>query len=182
MAIQNTETSSTSNKHARLVASSGAEVDNPVASTHCAGGDEAESAFINGGTYCWVCYSSNQLASWCSHTKEDTEFQKARNRIYKPRFGRQGDHRRQMQEPASRQFPPTLKFSNSSGQFNKRKHYRRNTPYTPQQGSRSNNSYQNPQPTVRLTLLLARNLHIAIAALSKKADDWASRRRSLWMQ
>lgn len=74
MAIQNIRTQSTPDEHVWSMASSEVQGVSDNALDHLRSGDETGLIFLDDGTYCQACYSSNHVTSTCRHFKTDTQF------------------------------------------------------------------------------------------------------------
>lgn len=110
---------------------------------------ESDSLFMDSGTYCRACHSSNHATSKCRHLKKHIQFVESGNRNYEARFGMERDHRRQTQYPAGHYYPPPPTCQSPPRTFKKNFYNEgRNKRCGPRHGPGSNRSYSNA-PTHR---------------------------------
>lgn len=138
---------------------------------------------MDSDAYCKVYYSTNHVTTELRNLWQDTQFVRARNKNHEAKFGKRGDHRRQIQYPSSRDLPPSPKLPVPHQTFNNNNVNRRcNTVYLSSQAPELIGHNQIPQLTVQKTLHISPDHHHTVVSLSHRNSDWASRNGTLWMR
>lgn len=91
IALKNTGTLSTSDKHEFSAEKIFAQVVNPNNSTLYTSHNDSDQTFIDSSAYCQVCYSSSHATSQYHHLKQNSQLVRVMNGNYVTRFGTSGD-------------------------------------------------------------------------------------------